>query len=157
MPGLTEPDLAIAATAMGKLSSSTLRLPCSAARLMDLSTECPHQTTLRPASPKNLPLPSPCRAECGLLSFPKEPPLALSLQSRVWSARPGASLQAGGAESPNCCWGVVCSPGHRTLCVRAVSKHRKTCGVKYFTREVSMVHKVSFWILVLNSYACHHA
>lgn len=55
-------------------------------------------------------------------------------------------LRAGGAESPNCCWGVVCSPGHRTLCVKAVQRHRKTCGLGYFTCEVSTVHKVTLWI-----------
>lgn len=73
MPGQTQPDLArwlaIAETAMGKLSSTALHLPPSAARPMDLSTECPHQTTLKPTSLNNLPSPFPCRAECGPLSW----------------------------------------------------------------------------------------
>lgn len=101
-------------------------LPPSAARPVDLSTECPHQTTLKPTSPNNL-------------------PFALSSQSRVWSARSAPYLRAGEAESPNYCWGVVCSPGHRTLCVRAVRRHRKTCGLEYFTCEVSTVRKVTLW------------
>lgn len=112
---------------MGKLSSAALHLPPSAARRMDLSVECPHQTTLKPTAQNNLPSPSPRRAECGPL-------------------KPAAYLRAGGAESPNCCWGVAWSPGHRTLCVRALRRHRKTSSLEYFTCELSVVPQVTLWI-----------
>lgn len=142
-PGQTQADLAIAATTMGKLRSAVLHLPLSAVRRMDLSMECPHQTTLKPSFPNKITSPGPLLAE---------PSVVHSL---------GWYLRAGGAESPNCCWGVLCSPGHRTLCVRAVRRHRKMRGLEYFyntTFPWSVRSPSGLDInMGLNSYACHCA
>lgn len=108
MPGQRQLDPArCLAAALGKLSPRALHLLPSAAKRRDGLTGCPHQTTLKPASPNNLPVPSPW----------------------VWSSPSGPYVRAGGAESPNCCWGVVCSPGHWTLCARSCAETQEDGAV----------------------------
>lgn len=105
MPGQRQPDPArCLVAALGKLSPSALHLLPSAAKHRDGLTGCPQQTTLKPASPNNLPVPSPW----------------------VWSSPSGPYVRAGGAESPNCCWALCAARDTGPFVRGAVRRHRKT-------------------------------